>query len=63
MNLKTLLNDKEPVPFYVLKLVNLLIEKNGLFVVIMKKMKIFPLILDFYTTDSKKLTKNTFFIL
>lgn len=58
-NVKQLLSEQETIVFFALKLINLLVEKNTIFIPQLKKYKFIQHFFEFYAVDHKKLTKNT----
>ena len=63
-HVKVLLLAKDPVPFYVLKLLNLLVDQNNLvFVPALKKAELVEDIFNYFQLEHPRLTKNTLCII
>ncbi|KRX08559.1 Protein kinase-like domain [Pseudocohnilembus persalinus] len=59
-NINNLLGDTDPVPFYGLKLINLLVEQNqSIFVSYLRRQKLHLVFYEYFKKDHPRLTKNT----
>lgn len=57
--IRSLLGDQAPLPFYALKLVAILLERNQQFLAPMKKNKIIQGVLDTFKSDGNNITGHT----
>jgi hypothetical protein len=54
-----ILTDKDPMPLFGLKLLSVIIERNQNFVTILKKLKLIPHLVEYFTVGNSKFNAYT----